>query len=32
LKQNGASYGGTLDFANKVQQNAGAKLMFGRGR
>lgn len=32
LKQSGASYGGTLDKANKAAQNAGAKLLFGRGK
>lgn len=32
LKQNGASYGGTLDKANTAAQNAGAKLLFGRNK
>lgn len=32
LKQSGASYGGTLDKANKAAQNAGAKLLFGRDK
>lgn len=32
LKQSGASYGGTLDKANKAAQNAGAKLLFGRSK
>lgn len=32
LKQNGASYGGTLDKANTAEQNAGAKILFGRGK
>lgn len=31
LKQNGASYGGTLDKANTAAQNADAKILFGRG-
>lgn len=32
LKQSGASYGGTLDKANKAAKNAGAKLLFGRSK
>lgn len=32
LKQSGAVYGGTLDKANTAAQNAGAKILFGRGK
>ena len=32
LQQNGASYSGTLDKANTAAQNAGAKILFGRGK
>lgn len=32
LKENADAYGGTLDKANKAMQNAGAKLIAGRGK
>lgn len=32
LRQNGSSYGGTLDKANTAEQNAGAKILFGKGK
>lgn len=32
LQQSGASYSGTLDKANTAAQNAGAKILFGRGK
>ena len=32
LKQNAASYSGTLDKANTAAQNAGAKILFGKNK